>query len=90
MTYLQTYADAFNGKQGDLAETFGISRAYLSLLLAGKKRPSLELAVRIERMTSGAVPVASWIPENIRQLELDETAPRPSAQSIPQSESTLS
>jgi transcriptional regulator with XRE-family HTH domain len=64
MTHLQTYANAFDGKQRDLAEAFGISRAYLSLLLAGKKRPSLELAIRIERITKSAVPVTCWIDDN--------------------------
>jgi plasmid maintenance system antidote protein VapI len=61
MTHLQTYAHTFGGKQRDLAEAFGISQPHLSLLLAGKKRPSLELAVRIEQMTGGAVPATSWV-----------------------------
>jgi len=60
MTRLQEYANAFEGNQRDLAATFGISQPYLSLLLAGKKRPSLELAFRIDRATSGSVPVGSW------------------------------
>ncbi|WP_414973790.1 helix-turn-helix transcriptional regulator [Cereibacter sphaeroides] len=43
------------------AAALGISRSYLSLLETGKKQPSLEVAVRIERITSGAVPASSWI-----------------------------
>ena len=39
----------------------GISRGYLSGLEHGKKLPSLDLAVRIDRLTHGAVPVASWV-----------------------------
>ena len=61
MTRLQTYANTFDGKQRDLAEVFGISQPYLSSLLTRNKRPSLELAVRIEQITNGAVPVASWV-----------------------------
>lgn len=43
------------------ASTLCISGGYLSDILNGKKRPSLDLAVRIERETRGAVPVASWV-----------------------------
>ncbi len=61
MTHLRAYADTLDGKQDDLAKVFGISQPHLSLLMAGKKRPSLELAIRIEQLTEGAVPVSSWI-----------------------------
>ncbi|QCP88117.1 XRE family transcriptional regulator [Cereibacter sphaeroides] len=43
------------------AAAAGISRSYLSLLEAGKKQPSLEVAVRIERLTNGGVPATSWV-----------------------------
>jgi len=43
-----------------IADQLGISTAYLSQLESGKKRPSLDLAFRIERLTGGAVPAASW------------------------------
>jgi len=43
-----------------IADQLGISASYLSLLESGKKRPSLDLAFRIERLTGGAVPAASW------------------------------
>ena len=58
---LQSYATVFDGNQRDLAEAFCISQAHLSSLLSGKKRPSLDLAVRIERVTNGKVPAASWV-----------------------------
>jgi len=45
----------------DLARRLGISRPYLSLLELGKRVPSLDLAIRIDRETGGAVPVGSWI-----------------------------
>ncbi|MTH79396.1 helix-turn-helix domain-containing protein [Paracoccus aestuariivivens] len=48
-------------KRAVFADQLGIGRGYLSGLESGKKRPSLELAVRIERLTGGAVPVASWV-----------------------------
>ncbi|MGJ8561705.1 MAG: helix-turn-helix domain-containing protein [Litorimonas sp.] len=43
------------------AEALGISRSYLSEILNGNRRPSLELAVSIERKTCGAVSAVSWI-----------------------------
>jgi len=30
----------------------------------GKKKPSLDLAVRIERLTDGAVPASSWVEQS--------------------------
>lgn len=45
------------------ATRLGISRPFLSLLEAGKRQPSLELAVRIERTTDGKVPASSWVPD---------------------------
>ncbi len=47
--------------QSDIAMKFGISQAYLSQILSGKRRPSLDLAIRIERLTDGAVPATSWV-----------------------------
>lgn len=45
------------------AEELGISPGFLSDLLNGKKQPALTLAVRIERLTGGAVAAVSWVPE---------------------------
>lgn len=67
MTRLRTYADTFDGRQRDLADALGISQPHLSLLLAGRKRPSLDLAVRIEQVTKGAVPATSWVETSPRQ-----------------------
>ena len=44
----------------DWAEQFGISRPYLYGLVDGTRTPSPEVAMQIERETSGAVPAASW------------------------------
>lgn len=37
--------------QNDLAREIGISPAYLSMILAGKRRPSLPLAFKLEEFT---------------------------------------
>ncbi|RMF03089.1 MAG: helix-turn-helix domain-containing protein [Alphaproteobacteria bacterium] len=46
--------------QADWARELGVSPGYLHALINGAKRPSLDLALRIERLTGGAVPVQSW------------------------------
>jgi transcriptional regulator with XRE-family HTH domain len=38
-------------QQTDLADELGISRAYLSQIIAGLRRPSPEVAARIEAVT---------------------------------------
>jgi transcriptional regulator with XRE-family HTH domain len=48
------------------ADRLGISRSYLSDILAGKKTPSLALAVKIMTETGGRVACESWVaqPDN--------------------------
>lgn len=48
-------------KHGDFAKTLGISGAYLSQILSGKRRPAIDLAFLIERETGGKVPARSWV-----------------------------
>jgi transcriptional regulator with XRE-family HTH domain len=55
------HIDHSNENRSAWAERLGISRSYLSDLLNRKKTPSLELAVRIQNLTGGAVPASSWI-----------------------------
>jgi transcriptional regulator with XRE-family HTH domain len=57
------------------AERLGVSRSYLSDVLNGNRRPSLDLAVRIARLTGGAVPVESWVPgEPVSERPLGDAA----------------
>lgn len=44
----------------ELAARFEVSPQYVSMMAAGKRAPSRQLAVRIERQTGGAVPVEVW------------------------------
>lgn len=63
MADLLEYLIKTKTRQSALAAAVGVSRGYLSELVGGTKRPSLEVAVLIERATDGAVPAASWVPE---------------------------
>lgn len=64
MEKLKSYLEAFDGNQQALAGYLGISRPHVSLLLSGRKRPSLQLAGRIEKLTNGAVPMTAWIDDD--------------------------
>ena len=60
MSNLTTFLTETNTSQAKLSEALGISRGHMSLLVSGERKPSLDLAVAIERATGGAVPVSSW------------------------------
>jgi plasmid maintenance system antidote protein VapI len=53
---LKAWIDA-NSSQAQFARSVECSESHLSDLLAGKKRPSLDLALRMSRETGGAVSV---------------------------------
>jgi transcriptional regulator with XRE-family HTH domain len=61
MTNLASFLLRSGRSRGDVANALGISRSYFSELESGVKTPGLALAVEIERLTEGAVPVASWL-----------------------------
>ena len=51
-----------SGKDRDaIASALGISRPYVDRLCRDERRPDLELAVKIERLTRGEVATASWM-----------------------------
>lgn len=43
-----------------LAERMNLSKGFVSMLVAGKKKPSLELALRIRYLTGGAIGLREW------------------------------
>lgn len=43
-----------------LAAEVGVDKSVMSRFLSRRAKPGREVAVRIERVTHGAVPVASW------------------------------
>ncbi len=45
----------------DITERLEISRAHLDRLCRNNRRPDLELDVRIEDLTKGAVAIRSWL-----------------------------
>ena len=47
--------------QEQFAERIGVDQSTISRLLKNKMRPSLTLAVNIERETGGAIPASAWL-----------------------------
>jgi DNA-binding transcriptional regulator YdaS (Cro superfamily) len=48
-------------RQSAIAQLLGVSEAYISLLVSGKKQPSLKTACTIEAITSGKVKASDWL-----------------------------
>lgn len=61
MTDLRAYLKSAGITQDAFAALIGASKGHVSELANGSKRPSLELAAAIERLTDGAVPAISWV-----------------------------
>jgi DNA-binding transcriptional regulator YdaS (Cro superfamily) len=50
-------------EQTKLAEHIGLTATFLNHLLYGRKRPSVDTAVMIEKKTGGTIPVVAWTQE---------------------------
>lgn len=68
-TPLSSWLDTSGRDRDALASKLGISRSYLDRLCAGRARPSLDLAIRLDQATLGAVPASSWaaVPPNAKK-----------------------
>ena len=60
MEKLAAHIKAANVTKSDFARSLGISAPYLSQILGGIRRPSLDVALRIASVTNGEVPVDAW------------------------------
>jgi transcriptional regulator with XRE-family HTH domain len=58
---LGEWVDAQGWTRQQLADELGITVGSAVRLCNGVRRPSLELAIKIERLTGGAIPVTCWI-----------------------------
>lgn len=58
---MENLTDYLDGrKKADFAKKIGVSPAQLSQYLSGYRRPSYELMLKIEVVTSGKVSLRSW------------------------------
>ena len=68
MSNLSEYIASKGMTRSEFAKTVGISAPYLSEILSGAKRPSLNLAFRIEGITGGEVPASGWVEHSYSPL----------------------
>jgi transcriptional regulator with XRE-family HTH domain len=52
--------------QEAFAAVVGASQGQISRLLSGARGPGLDLAMKIEKATAGAVPASSWVEKKSR------------------------
>lgn len=58
---LGAWVDEHGWTRQQLADELGITLASAARFCSGDRRPSLEMAVKIEDLTKGAVPVRYWL-----------------------------
>jgi transcriptional regulator with XRE-family HTH domain len=59
-TVLSRWIDEAGKTREEVAQRLFIARTYLDRICRGERRPGLELAIEIEQLTGGAVPVEVW------------------------------
>lgn len=79
MANIRDFLRQSGSTQAKLADELGISRGYMSELVAGSKIPSLGVAVAIERATGGAIPASSWVPLDEAPLPVPTPTPEEDA-----------
>lgn len=47
----------------EVALKLGVARTYLDKLCRGQHRAGLDVALRLEKLTRGAIPVSDWVGE---------------------------
>lgn len=70
MEKLSSYLSSQKITQRQFAEAVGVDQSVVSRLTRLEMMPSLELAVKIQNATGGAVPATSWIPESTPEQDV--------------------
>lgn len=60
MEKLKTHIKKQKMTQSAMAIMAGVTKGYISQLSSGKRRPSLDVALRIDEVTEGGVSVYDW------------------------------
>jgi transcriptional regulator with XRE-family HTH domain len=69
---LKEWLDSAGLRQVRIADKLGVTPGYVCQLISGEKRPSLELAAKIELATDGAVSMRDWFtPEEIAAMRAE-------------------
>lgn len=62
-TKLSRWIDASGMSRDEVALKLGVARTYLDKLCRGQHRAGLDVALRLEKLTRGAIPVSDWVGE---------------------------
>lgn len=69
MTLTEYFSSEPRGAKVEMAEYLGITVTYMSLLIHGKRRPSLPMALAIERATQDLVSAKELRPDLFVDME---------------------
>ena len=64
MKSLREYLEKTDQSVAAFAGRVGVSRAYMSQIMNGRKTPSLKVAAKISIETGGVIPVTHWLKED--------------------------
>jgi len=64
---LKSWLEAANVTQAELARRCGYDRHNMSKLVKGLIRPTLDMAFKLERVTSGTIPASAWAQDTATQ-----------------------
>ena len=67
---INDYLEELGSTHKELADKLGCTIQYISMLRAGKRKPSWQFAVKLERVTCGKVSRENWFPSG--QVVQDE------------------
>ena len=57
---LESWLNAAAMPKSEMARRLGYDKGNFHRILTGVNRPTLDLAARIERETSGSIPISAW------------------------------
>ena len=60
MEKLKQYLAQTETTQASLADLIGVSRSHMNELVSGAKKPSLNVAIKIENATCGKIAASEW------------------------------
>ncbi len=79
---LKAWLKENNWRQAHLCDRLGLSAGFISELVNGDKRPSIDVAMRIHLLTGGSVSLPDWFSKaEIAAFQTELSDARPSANS---------
>lgn len=74
MSLTEYFSTEPRGAKTEMAQYLGITITYMSLLIHGKRRPSMPMALSIERATQGLVAIKDLRPDLVFSVDTEKLA----------------